>query len=140
MATDKQLTVYVIQRLSWEYGDDFYYRSESEDAPMESFLDRSKAEARRRQLEWVYVRDKQINPFGWIDASLEERSSLPRPQLLERLRQAGLHSEETDDGARMDFWQQYDEQLSDEQRQLVWEALDQMRFFQLVEMTVELDA
>ncbi len=138
MAQGKTMTVYLVQRLNWEYGDDFYYRNEAQDAPMRTFRDRARAEALRRDLEWQHVRDSQINPFGYVDASLEERSSLPRDQLLARLREAGLQPEGEVDEARMDLWSQYDA-LPDEQRRLVWDAVDRFRFFQVVEMSVDLD-
>jgi hypothetical protein len=138
MAQGKTMTVYLVQRLSWEYGDDFYYRAESNDAPMRTFRDRTRAETLRRDLEWEHVRANQINPFGYVDASLEERSSLPLDELLARLSEAGIQTGGEGDQARIDLWSQYDA-LPDEQRRLVWDAVDRLRFFQVVEMSVDLD-
>jgi hypothetical protein len=139
MAQRKQIKVYVVQRLSWEYGDDFYYRRPEEDAPMKSFLDRDKAEAHRRELEWEHVRASKINPFGYVDAALEERSSLAMPQFLARLREAGIESAGEGDEARFDFWEQY-EKLPDENKRQVWLATDRVRFFELLEMDIEVEA
>src|SRR5262249_33049934 len=66
-AQGEPLKVYVVRRLNWEYGDDFWYREEAGDAPVETFLDRAKAEARRRELEWEHVQEEGVNPFGYID-------------------------------------------------------------------------
>jgi hypothetical protein len=137
MASRNPIKLYVVRRLGWEYGDDFYYRDEKEDAPLRSFLDPRKAEADRRAVEWEYVRQREINPFGWIDGGMEERSSLPLDQLLERLRQAGMQVEGWPNLA-IDLWSQY-EDLTEDQQRLVWEAIDRIRFFELVEMTVDLD-
>src|SRR4051794_40071417 len=90
MAQRDRLQVYVVRRLGWEYGDCFSCRTEARDAPRGTFLDRGKGEARRRRLEWQYICDRQVNPFGWIDAGLEGRTSLPPEEFFPRLRQAGL--------------------------------------------------
>jgi hypothetical protein len=139
MATSKQITVYVVQRLSWEYGDDFYYRRPEEDAPMKSFLSREKAERHRRELEWEHVKASGINPFGYVDAALEERTSLPMPLFLARLREAGLETGGDGEDARFDFWEQY-EKLPDESKRQVWLATDRVRFFELVEHRVDVEA
>jgi hypothetical protein len=139
MATRKQVTVYVVQRLSWEYGDDFYYRRPEEDAPMKSFLDRKKAELHRRELEWEYVRVAKINPFAYVDLALEDRSSLPMPVFLARLREAGIESAGEGDEARFDFWEQY-EKLPDANKRQVWLATDRVRFYELLELEVDVEA
>ncbi|MFO0840784.1 MAG: hypothetical protein U0797_00070 [Gemmataceae bacterium] len=139
MATREQVTVYVVQRLSWEYGDDFYYRRPEEDAPMKSFLSRERAERHRRDLEWEHVKAAGINPFGYVDAALEERTSLPMPQFLARLREAGMETGGDGEAARFDFWEQYDK-LPDEGKRLVWLATDRVRFFELVEHRVDVEA
>lgn len=138
MANSKRITAYVVQRLSWEYGDDFYYRRPEEDAPMKTFLDRNKAEAYRKELEWEHVRASKINPFGYVDAALEERSSLPLPELLERFRTAGITLEGEGDQRYVELWTQY-EQLPDEGKRMVWLAVDRLRFFELIEMTIDLE-
>jgi hypothetical protein len=137
MTGGKAIKVFVVRRLGWEYGDDFYHRDEKGDAPLRTFLDRKKAEADRRAAEWAHVRQGKINPFGWVEAGLEERSTLPREQLLERLRQAGMRVEAGPD-LPADLWAQYAD-LTEDQQRLVWEAIDRIRFFELVEMTVDLD-
>jgi hypothetical protein len=134
MAGRDKLTVYLVRRLGWEYGDDFYYRTEAEDAPLETFLDCGKAEARRRELEWQYVCERGVNPFGWIDGGLEERTSLSPEEFLARMRQVGLPA----DRGLSHLWGHYDE-LTEQQRRLVWEAVDRLRFFEVVEMTVDLE-
>lgn len=139
MAQRKQIKVYVVQRLSWEYGDDFYYRRPEEDAPMKSFLDRQKAESHRRELEWEHVRASKINPFGYIDANLGERTSLPMPVFLGRLREAGIETAGNGEEARYDFWEQYDK-LPDENKRLVWLATDRVRFYDLLELDIEVEA
>jgi hypothetical protein len=139
MSNPETITVHVVRRLGWEYGDDFYYRTEAGDAPLETYLDRARAESRVRELSWEYVRDHQVNPFGWVDASLEERSSLPPAELLERLERAGMRIEGGGDDIRFSCWEQYAEELDDDQRRLVLEALDRLCFFEVVEMSVEVE-
>ena len=136
MASQKTVKAYVVQRLSWEYGDDFYYRDPDNDAPVLTFLDPRKAEAHRRECEWRHVRDGKINPFGYADYGLEERTSLPADEFRERLRQAGMELE--DDPQRSDYWAHYD-RLPEEGQRLVWDAVDRFRFFTVVELTVEID-
>jgi hypothetical protein len=138
MGASQQIKVFLVRRLGWEYGDDFYYRTESDDAPVMSFLDPAKAEAHRRELEWAYVRDQKINPFGYIDASLEERSSLPPAQLYRGLRKAGMTLETGREDDRISLWQQYDA-LPDEGKRRVWGVIDRLRFFEVVQMKVELE-
>jgi hypothetical protein len=135
----KPLTAYVVQRLSWEYGDDFYHRDPDNDAPVQVFLDRARAEAHRRECEWRHVQEANINPFGYIDGGLEDRTSLPPEEFLRRMREAGMRAEgQGDYEARINFWEQY-QGLSDEGRRLVWEAVDRIRFFAVLEVTVDLD-
>jgi len=136
----RTITAFVVQRLSWEYGDDFYYRDADNDAPVLTFLDRSKAEAHRRECQWRHVEAEKINPFGYVDLSLEERSSLSLPDLLRRLHDAGMQvrGEGSSEDRRYDFWEQY-EQLPEQGRRLVWDAVDRVRFFEVVEMAVDLD-
>src|SRR5262249_45180906 len=80
---NKTITAYVVQRLGWEYGDDWYYRDEDGDAPVLTFLDRSRAEAHARECQWRHVCNEQINAFGYANAfsyadmGLQERTSLP---------------------------------------------------------------
>ena len=136
MAMRKTVTAYVVQRLSWEYGDDFYYREPDNDAPVLTFLDPVKAEAHRRECEWRHVRDGKVNPFGYADLSLEERTSLPIREFHDRLRQAGMDVE--GESQHSDFWAQYD-QLPEEGQRLVWDAVDRFRFFTVLELTVDLD-
>lgn len=126
------ITVYVVRRLGWEYGDDFYYRNDSEDAPLRSFLNRDKAEAHRRDLDWAYVVEHKVNPFGWIDARLQDRSLLPLDELLARLRAAGIADPEAD------AWTQY-ESLPESGRRAVWDVIDRIRFHEVIEMKVEVE-
>lgn len=133
MSDERTVKVYLVQRLSWQYGDDFYYRREEEDAPMRTFLDPAVAEAHRRELEWQHVQENDINPFGYVDGSLAERTSLPMDEFQVRLERAGMRFSEVDR-----LWEQY-RSLGEEGRRQVWEVIDRLRFFQLVEMTVPLE-
>jgi hypothetical protein len=134
----KTITAYIVQRLGWEYGDDWYYRREEQDAPVLTFLDRAKAEAHRRDCQWRHVCEQKINPFGYVDLALQERTSLPLPEFLDRLREAGMRAEVEGGELHDDFLAQY-EKLPDEGRRLVWDAVDRVRFFTVVEMAVDLD-
>jgi hypothetical protein len=131
MTNRKQIKVYLVQRLCWQYGDDFYYRHSENDAPMKTFLDRASAEAHRRECQWQYVVAEKINPFGYTDLAPEERTSRPMDEFRALLDELGLDS----DG---DWWQEYDA-LADEQKRQVWDAVDRFRFFEVVEMVVDLD-
>lgn len=133
MTDQETLKVYVVRQLGWEYGDDFYYRAEEQDAPVKSFLDPAKAEAERRRREWEYITKRNINPFAWVDDPLEQRSSLPVEELLARLRKLGVDPE---------AWEYVGDQyrsLSEEQQRQVWDWIDRIRFFEVVEVTVALE-
>src|SRR5262249_44388180 len=132
----KTITAYIVQRLGWGYGDDWYYRRGGQDAPVLTFLDRAKAEAAPRDRQGRPVCEQKINPFGYVDLAIQERTSLPLPEFLGRLREAGMRVEYEGGELRDDFCAQY-EKLPDEVRLLVWDAVDQVRFFTVAEVAVD---
>ncbi|MFO0880182.1 MAG: hypothetical protein U0840_22770 [Gemmataceae bacterium] len=140
MSQGKSITAFVVQRIAWEYGDDFYYRRPESDGPVNVYLNREGADAERRQMQWEHVLESDINPFAYVDASLAERSSLPLPELVSRLREAGLTIPEEDDDwvLRQHFWEQY-ASLPETAKQQVWDVIDRLPFYEVVEMQVEMD-
>jgi len=137
MEVRETLTVYVIiRRLGWEYGDDFDYRNLNEDAPLETYLDRNKGRGPENDGSngSTCVPTGSTRSAGSMAAS--RSGAVCRSSSF--LGGCGKRGLRVDEGDRSDLWQQYDE-LPDEQRQLVWDAVDQIRFYELIEMNVDLD-
>jgi hypothetical protein len=74
------------------------------------------------------------NPFGH-GRSIEERTSMPEPVFCDWLEDAGIEPpgiDEDDDWAK--WWKASSPAWTQHQRDKVWEALDLVRFFTVVEL------
>jgi hypothetical protein len=161
MSERKTVTAYVVEQVNWQYNDERYYRSDGANEPERVFLDRRKAEAHALELEGGSHR-------GWllgIDLLGREEpdwSSLPRDEMISRLRGAGIEPTEeelADITATYDDWQVEEaaedptwtyvewlcrdladpERWTEEQLRMIWEVFDRQRNFVVVEMAVELE-
>jgi hypothetical protein len=75
-----------------------------------------------------------LNPFCY-GHSTEERTSMPEEVLCDWLTDAGIEPpgiDEDDDWA--DWWASIADELTGQQRDNVWEALDLVRFYRVVEL------
>ena len=135
------VTVYVVQRIDWEYNDEFNERYDpTELNSLQSFLTREKAEAYRQRLERARRGDE--NPFSYGDSpDLTGYSTFSADAFRTRIEAAGLAMISPRRSARFNYWDWY-ESLSgatDEQRHAVWDALDLVRFYEIEPMKVELE-
>jgi hypothetical protein len=142
MAVKQKVKVFVVQKFNWEYNDEYYYHDD-EGSAIKTFRDRAKAEAYRLQLE----RDCRdgINPFEMNDLDLAGQTSLSAAELGRRLRAAGIEPpegiDEDNDGyvEFFEWWSDAADDLTGEQRNVVWDLCDRARFYEVVETEVEVE-
>jgi hypothetical protein len=160
MTARRKVTVYTVQTVAWEYNDEYYDRDDrtfdpklyregdeafrTDPIPVQSFLTRRKAEAHLMTME--RERRADLNPFdyGGHGADLREYSTLPFQVFEERLRVLGVEPPEFDRrgrcaGGLWNWWAEQCQGLNAELRNAVWDALDRVRFYQVVPMRVELE-
>lgn len=158
----EKVTVYTVTSVAWEYTDEYYYRLDGEpeiralaeesdcgsgisSEPIRSFLTREKAEAHCLTLE--RKKRKGLNPFnyGGLGVSLGSYTSLHADTFKERIRARGLEPPKFDRRGRAEmgelysWWEKVADDLTEEQRHAVWDLLDQVRFFTVVSVEVELE-
>ena len=135
------VTVYVVQRIDWEYNDEFNERYDpTELNSLQSFLTREKAEAYRQRLERERRGDE--NPFSYGDSpDLGGYSTLSADAFRTRIEAAGLSiiPPNRRSSAGFNYWDWYDGLNEAEQRHAVWDALDLVRFYEIEPMKVELE-
>ena len=141
MPNPAKVRLYVVMRYDWDYNDEFYYRS-SDGEGLKAFRNRSQAEAYRMEQE-RQARDG-VNPFEMNELTLDAVTSLSGQELVSRLRAAGIEAPaipEDDDGLceLMEWWVTAEDELTDVQKDLVWDLLDKARFFEVVEMEMEVE-
>jgi hypothetical protein len=143
MAVKQRVKVFVVQKYQWEYSDEYYYHEDT-GAAIKTFRDRAKAEAYRMELERE-CRDG-INPFEMNDLDLGAQTSLGGGELCRRLHAAGIEPPEgvgQDDDGYVEFfewWCDVADELTLEQRNVVWDLCDRARFYDVVETEVEVEA
>jgi hypothetical protein len=142
MPVKQKVQVYVVQKFNWEYNDEYFYHDD-EGSAIKTFRDRAKAEAYRMELEQA-CRDG-INPFEMNDLDLAGQTSLNAGELARRLSAAGIEPPEgvgDDEDGYVEFfewWMDHAEELTEEQRHLVWDLCDRARFYDIVETEVEVE-
>lgn len=136
--------VYVVQEINWRFNDSWYYREDEGDGPMgwplAAFVDRGKAESHRREKE----REARAgeNPFGFGEVlsdlstthpdndsllALVREMGLPLPRAYER--KGRLHLQDWED-----WWEGREKEMSREQTERVWDAMDKVNFFEVTEL------
>lgn len=127
---------YVVQRFGWSYNDEYFYRggSEGADAVVKAFTDRARAEAYCQAQEEA-ARQSQ-NPFEFVS---HWASSLTEKQFIRLLDELGLPPPPHQFGCYQWFswWGEHDDGLSPEQRRRIWDAMDQVRLHEVVEIDIE---
>jgi hypothetical protein len=159
VSAKKTIPAYVVQRVQWEYNDEWYDRVEGGDGAVRTYLDRARAEAECRRMDFDHLRKEGISPIHYAGWGHDAWTSLPLPELVRRLRAAGFNPtpEQVRDALRMsgmkpsgrrDDPEEYAtwlyntvrfEALPEAQQSAVWEAFDRVRFFEVVEVPVELE-
>lgn len=125
---------FVVERLNWRRasGDTFYrYPGQTRIA---SFDTVEKAEAHRRELE--SVARAAVNPFLGTLAPPADQTSLPEDVLCDWLTDQDIDPPATSkSGARnwAKWWPEANESWTDEERAAVWDRLDRVIFYRVVE-------
>jgi hypothetical protein len=154
MATRK-VAAYVVQQVHWEYNDEYFYRLDEETgelgdadaggpAPLRTFLSRTKAEAWWRKREEEARGDQSPFDYGALGGRLEDYSTLSPAEFGDRLRDAGVSPPSFGENGRLRdaLWEWWDHNVIDmtpSQRSAVWDALDRVRFYEIVETTIDLE-
>ena len=154
MTTPRTLTVYLVQQVGWAYNDEWYDRLDRKprddefhdpsyvpdpdffNRPLKAFRDRAKAEAYARELDRA-ARSEFASPPGLAGPNdLAALTTLSEERFIERARELGLISSENG-GSRP--WANYLD-LTTTQMEAYWDLCDLVRFYEVVETTVELEA
>jgi hypothetical protein len=151
----RKVPAYVVQQIHWEYNDEYFYRLDGETdergdedpdgaGPLRTFLSRKKAEAWWRQREEQARGDQSPFDYGALMGDLEDYSSLSPAEFRDRLRAVGLRPPSFGEDGRLrdDLWGWWQREVADmtpKQRSAVWDALDRVRFYEIVETTIDLE-
>ena len=135
-AAEPTTKAYIVQRIGWNYNDEYFYRGEGEedDVPVKAFRDRARAEAHLRQLhdeeaaDWV-----GLNPFEF-GRRLADVTSLSGAELAARVQALGFPPPQVNDeiGEGYVWFEWWNEAMGD----AVWQLLDRIRFFEIIEIDV----
>jgi hypothetical protein len=166
-AAPKAGKAYVVQRVPWQYVDRSEPMRDPEPGgagfPLKVFSDRAAAEAYRRPLEREARQGE--NPFnygrypGGSFPSLADHTSMPTGEFIAWLEAEGLeppagqrqawlaweaqkqsHPGRYDEGSYKAWWEWWHENSGRwpaEQRERVWDRLDRVRFYDVVEVDAE---
>jgi hypothetical protein len=124
--------LFVVQRLNWQRYDTGLARLPGS-TRLRSFKRRANAERDRDQRE--RAARACVNPFTCGGPALHYQTSLDAGRLHDWLLDAGIEPPAAN-GGKVDWagwWQRTHEQLTEAQHDRVWEALDRVRFFEVVE-------
>jgi hypothetical protein len=133
------ITVYVVQKLDWEFSDEYFFTVGG--LELRAFRDPDRAEAYRRELERAArrgeVEDDLGNPFSAHGLGLEAQSSLEADRFRDALRSHGI--DPPDDHDFYSWWVDEGKRLAPDQRQVVWDLCDQVQLYEVVEQEVEVE-
>jgi hypothetical protein len=146
----RKVPAYVVQQVHWEYNDEYFYRLDDETgemggpAPLCTFLSRVKAEAWWRKREELARGDQSPFDYGALDGHLDDYSTLSPAEFSDRLRAAGVSPPSFGENGRLRdcLWEWWDRSviaMTPEQRSAVWDVLDRVRFYEIVETTIDLE-
>ncbi len=157
-------TVYIVQRVHWEYNDGWHYPGD--ETPLKAFADPRMAEDYRLILEQE-ARDAQLDEkwwqgndsFSWWSenlfitfGTLTEISTLFESDILAGLRASGFSEpppynpvpgERSDPASSYEWWDGgwwsslWDEARKQNRTQTVWDLFDKIRFFEIAAVEVE---
>ena len=150
----RKVTAYVVQQVHWEYNDEYFFRLDGETgelgegpdgpAPLHTFLSRTKAEAWWRKREELARGDQSPFDYGTLGGRVEDYGNLTPAEFRDRLRVAGVSPPSFDEdgrprGALWEWWDRNVADMTPAQRSAVWDALDRVRFYEIVETTLDLE-
>lgn len=122
------MKAYVVLKLEWLYNDNWVEMDN--EIPLKAFL--SCDEAEYHCLELTLKAQEGIARPSWYGGIEAAAYNLTLPEFCERVRAAGL-PEYPPDGDDSDW----EESLTPVQREWLWEQLDRVRFYEVVEVEVE---
>jgi len=129
---------YVVQRVGWTFNDQWYYRDGKEDdVPLVAYATRDRAEAERMRLERVAWKEAG-SPLDY-GCGIESVSSMSEAEFQAFLETIDLFTEELRGGRDLDWgdwWDAVEDTLTDDQREAIWEMMDKLRLFEVVEVEV----
>ena len=123
---------FTLERFVWRrYGDRWLSRPGTD--PMRTFHDRSTAEAAARELEWELRR--RVNPFAFGERFLHYQTTFDAPRLFDWCLDHGLEPPAVAPESPMweEWWERHQPRFTDVQRAAVWEALNRVRFYRVIE-------
>jgi hypothetical protein len=125
-------TVFAVQRTVWRRHEGRWLSLPGAD-PVRSFHDRPTAEAAAREMEWDLRR--RVNPFLCGAAALHYQTSFDAARLYDWCLDHGLDPPgvTADSAMWAAWWDTHQEGFTPAQRAAVWEVLDRIRFFRVVE-------
>jgi hypothetical protein len=136
--TNMKLTTrkaYLIQESGWAYNDEYYYRGSRDDQVITAFSSRAKAEAFQRKKEQQARQGK--NPFEWGSMWSTSRTEEEFRQFVEQ--ELGLPPPEFAHGCYqwMNWWDAHVRELTAEHTTRIWDAMDLVHFYEVIEIEVE---
>ena len=142
--------LYIVQRIEWNYSDEWFYQDG--DTPLKAFADRDAAERFRQEKENAARAELLENPaaedgvwnanIGATFGDWESMSSLTQDEFRQRAREIVLRDfpSQQVNGQRWvetwdsDWWRDAWAALSPDRTALLWNLLDRLRFFEIVEI------
>lgn len=155
MPRTKSVTCFVVREVSWNYNDEWYYREDGEVAPedeeegilpvgdfhrpVKAFRDRQKAEAYARERDHA-ARASWGNPFMFAEG-LAQMTSLSEDEFWSAVEALGVRRPQTRAGR---YWFGYDwwehSKFKPNVAHAIWDLFDRIRFFEIVETRIPLEA
>jgi hypothetical protein len=132
-APKKSATLHVVERLNWCPQEDLLLRLPGS-TRLQSFADADEADQDRLRRE--QATRLQVNPFICGGPALHYQTSLDEGRLCDWLLDTGLTPPEPNRKGRRDWpawWKKSSPAFTAHQRDRVWEGLDRVRFFEVVE-------
>lgn len=129
--------LFVVAGAYWNYNDEYYYRHEDGLTPYSAYKTREEAEAERLESEDIARDTMDLSPFEMNGlCNWSEWSSLPEEEAVARVEALGLPAPAQSHRKTRDWeeWWNAHQDLDYEQEEAVWNLLDKIRFYDVVEV------
>jgi hypothetical protein len=147
MPKTKKLKCYIVQQVSWNYNDEWYYREDGDGTenspnfhrPVKVFRSRENAEAFAHEKDVAARKGWGGNPFSFCE-SLDQMTTLSTEEFWERVQALGVPRPSAQPGG---YWFGYDwwerAKLKPEVANAIWDLFDRVRFFEVIEIELPLE-